>query len=80
MFMRELTMYVEYLETELASSPQDRPANETAYLTAFRDNLLAGIGYYEGLFGTIDDLPEAIAQQSRSVCSEMRTRLSGLVL
>ena len=49
MFIREIALYVKYLRDEIewcSSGLLDRPAN---YFDEFKENLLSGIEYYEGL-------------------------------
>ncbi len=50
LFVKELSMYVEYLENrldELKNKPEDK---QLAYFRIFKKNIQEGISYYQGLF------------------------------
>ena len=48
MFIKELSLYVDYLKREIGITEEFTPKRKR-YLETFQTNLLDGIGYYEGL-------------------------------
>jgi len=51
MFIRELTLYVNYLKGELDHLATGVAMRTSQYYAEFKDNLLAGIEYYRNLAG-----------------------------
>ncbi len=49
MFIRELTIYVDYLCAEIDKFLLDLSARTPKYFREFKENLLSGIEYYRGL-------------------------------
>ncbi len=50
MFVKELKMYIDYLQNDIASFTDEITAKHIKKWTAFKNNLLEGIAYYENLF------------------------------
>lgn len=50
MFVKELTMYVDYLKNEIATLSAELTAGQIKKWHSFKNNLLEGIGYYQSLF------------------------------
>ncbi|OBX23506.1 MULTISPECIES: hypothetical protein [Bizionia] len=50
MFVKELKMYVDYLKNDIATFTDDLSAKQIKKWTAFKANLLEGVGYYQKLF------------------------------
>jgi hypothetical protein len=50
MFIKELKMYVDYLKNEINTFSEEVTANQLKKWNAFRDNIHAGIEYYQALF------------------------------
>lgn len=57
MFIKELKMYVDYLKDEIKKSVEPTE-KQIAYLNEFKDNLIDGIQYYQGLFPKMLDQSE----------------------
>ena len=55
MFIKELGMYIDYLNNEIAESVDDLNGKKIKYFKRFKDNLLSGITYYESL---VDEMKE----------------------
>ncbi|MEI6683626.1 MAG: hypothetical protein WCO44_13400 [Bacteroidota bacterium] len=53
MFMKELTIYVDYLKTKLDETARPWTEKQEEYFTTFRDNLGKGIQYYKELFSNV---------------------------
>lgn len=52
LFIKELQMYVEYLKRELINFTDEITAGQIKKWNSYRSNVIAGIEYYETLFGT----------------------------
>ena len=50
MFIKEFSIYVDYLQKEIKKTPNPPSPKEKKYLTSFISNLLDGVDYYEALF------------------------------
>ncbi len=50
MFIKELSMYVDYLKKDIAKSLESMNEQKIKYFTEFKNNLLDGIEYYRKLF------------------------------
>lgn len=50
MFVKELTMYIDYLKNEIATVSAEINAGQIKKWNAFKNNLLEGISYYQNLF------------------------------
>ncbi len=48
-FVKELSLYVDYLKKEVEKSVDSMNTKQERYLKTFRDNLLAGVSYYQNL-------------------------------
>ncbi|WP_291865927.1 hypothetical protein [Maribacter sp.] len=52
MFIKELSMYLDYLEEKIEETKNTITAKQIKYLTTFKNNLNEGIAYYQNLFVT----------------------------
>jgi hypothetical protein len=50
MFIKELTMYLDYVKKEITSMTEEITSAQIKKYTAFKNNMLDGISYYEQLF------------------------------
>lgn len=71
MFVNELKMYVDYLDSEIARSPVPRTEKQERYFSSFRTNLIDGIAYYKNL------LPE-MAEETAGALRVMEAELCAL--
>ena len=55
MFIRELSLYLDYLRRERERVHQGLSMSKPKYLQEFRENLLAGVDYYRGMSDTLPD-------------------------
>ncbi|MCW0481963.1 hypothetical protein [Gaoshiqia sediminis] len=55
LFLKELKMYVDYLENKLADLGQSQDEKQFSYYRAFRKNMQDGISYYQQLFAKYDN-------------------------
>ncbi|ASE61287.1 hypothetical protein CEQ15_07155 [Chryseobacterium indologenes] len=69
MFIKELSMYIDYLKREIADSTAIINHSQTKRWNTFKNNLLEGIAYYDHLFSTssffADDLQNMYHQLQR---------------
>ena len=49
LFVNELKMYTDYLKKEIEKNTQELSMKKNKYLAGFKNNLIAGIGYYKNL-------------------------------
>ncbi len=49
MFVKELSLYIDYLRQEIENFPAGLASNSASFLQGMRENLLKGITYYQGL-------------------------------
>lgn len=71
MFIKELTMYIDYLKTELGKTVQPYNKKKTKYFEAFKQNLLNGVDYYKTLFAEMK-------QESQMVKDTIKAQLFGI--
>lgn len=75
MFIKELMIYVEYLKNELEEIGVDLSAGQIKKYTAFKENLHAGITYYQMLFSRhkqfINEQVEKQIETTKSKLDEM---------
>ena len=82
MFVKELTMYVDYLKNELEQFTNDFTSAQLKKWSAFKSNLLSGMEYYSNLFSNTDSFSrekQAIVQQLQQ-CKAAVNRLEIPVL
>lgn len=65
MFVKELKMYVDYLKKEMATFADELSAKHIKKWSAFKSNLLDGIGYYQHLFC------EALTPESKQIQTDI---------
>jgi hypothetical protein len=53
MFIKELSLYVDFLRGKVAEARELASAQQQKYLNSFSDNLNEGINYYDRLFGSL---------------------------
>ena len=60
MFIKELGMYIDYLNKEIEESMETLNAKKVKYFEGFKANLNSGIEYYENLVGEMKEESETI--------------------
>lgn len=68
MFIKELGMYIDYLKKEIDESLESLNMKKVKYFEKFRNNLLSGIEYYEGL---IHEMKEETDQFKKKFMEEL---------
>jgi len=85
MFIKELTMYLDYLKDELEKTIQPLNNKKVKYFESFKQNLLNGVDYYKGLFAEMKEetqiAKEGIQSQLLRIENELKNvRLDSGVL
>ncbi|MGE5430926.1 MAG: hypothetical protein ACM3QX_07630 [Syntrophomonadaceae bacterium] len=62
MFVKELSLYVDYFFKKASESLKPYPAQTETFLKTFRTNLLEGIKYYKGMIPNITEETEKVRQ------------------
>ncbi len=71
-FVREIAIYAEYLKKQISLFELELIDSTPLFFQEFKDNLLAGIGYYEDLAGKgIDGLGETFASDLARAAKEI---------
>ena len=68
LFIKELKMYVDYLDTKSRELDKNNDQKQIAYYTCFKKNLQEGINYYKQLFSRHEDTLKAM---KRNVFSDL---------
>jgi len=66
LFIKELKMYIDYLNNEISETTTDLTAGQIKKWNAFKNNMIEGIGYYHTMFATshfLEDNINAIQDQ-----------------
>lgn len=62
LFVKELSLYVDYLKNEVEKSVDAMTTKQERYLKTFRDNLLTGVAYYQKLpIPNLQDMKDELA-------------------
>jgi hypothetical protein len=62
LFVKELSLYVDYLKKEVEKSVESMTVKQERYLKTFRDNLLAGVAFYQNLsLPSLQDMKDELA-------------------
>lgn len=79
-FVKELKLYIEYLEKKIEKSAENFSTQSEAYLNSFRDNLISGINYYKEIIGFIKEESDAAKEKMLSAIDELESKISSLVI
>jgi hypothetical protein len=80
MFVKELSMYLDYLKDRIDETKADMSAKQEKYLTTFAKNLHEGIDYYNNLFVDLKDKFEDTKINILSEFSDQKNILKSLSL
>ena len=70
LFVKELSLYVDYLKKEVEKSVESITTKQERYLKTFRDNLLSGVAYYQNLsLPTLQDMKNELAHWEAKIQS-----------
>ncbi|HEX2869119.1 MAG TPA: hypothetical protein VHO03_18905 [Ignavibacteriales bacterium] len=77
MFVKELSLYVDYFFKKATESLKPYPQQTEAFLKTFRLNLLEGIKYYKGMIPDITEETEKVKQKMREEIEKFEEKLLG---
>lgn len=80
MFVKELTLYVDHLKSEIGNITAGVNAKQQRRMAAFRSNLLDGVQHYTGLLRTLQERAAADVDRMRTELEVLAAELRGLVL
>jgi hypothetical protein len=80
MFIKELSLYVDYLRESFEETPDQPDEKQLAYLESFRQNLYEGIEYYKTLFSGLEDTFLSVKEESLEALDAYRTELENMFL
>jgi len=71
MFIKELSMYVDFYSKKVDEFKDSLSAKNEKYLTVFKNNLNDGIEYYHNLFSEFDSNKETLLNQLEALKNEL---------
>lgn len=80
MFIKELGMYIDYLKKDIEKSLCCMNAQKVKYFIEFKNNLLAGIEYYQGLFPQMSEETTEFRAKTLKDLDAARQRLTVLAV
>jgi hypothetical protein len=80
MFIKELGMYIDYLNKEIEESVQNLNAKKVKYFIGFKANLNSGIEYYERLIEEMKEESELIKAKFKEELEQFRTIVAQIAL
>jgi hypothetical protein len=80
MFINEIVLYVEYLQTEIRKNLKAVSAKKNRYFSLFRTNLLEGIDYYKKLGSLMKAGGESWLSDFRNELSSLESRIMNIAL
>jgi hypothetical protein len=85
LFIKELHIYIEYLNNKLEDAKISMNKKEEKYLNTFTSNMKAGVAYYQGLFqdvkNSFDDIKSAVQnelEKSEMVLNQIQLDIQNL--
>lgn len=80
LFVKELKLYIEYLEKKIERSAENFSSQSEVYLNTFRENLISGINYYKEIIGYIKEESEYAKEKMLSAIHELEDKLISLAI
>ncbi|MGB0881338.1 MAG: hypothetical protein ACPGSO_00180 [Vicingaceae bacterium] len=80
MFIKELGMYIDYLNNEIEESVQNLNAKKVKYFIGFKDNLNSGIAYYENLVEEMKQESDAFKAKFKEELQQFKEVVAQIVL
>jgi hypothetical protein len=80
MFIKELEMYIDYLNNEIEESIQNLNAKKVKYFIKFKANLNSGIAYYESLVEEMKEESDVIKLKFKEELEQFKAIVSQIVL
>lgn len=79
-FVKELKLYIEYLEKKIEKSAENFSSQSEAYLNSFRENLISGINYYKEIIGYLKEESDSAKEKMLSAIHELEDKLISLAI
>ena len=80
MFIKELGMYIDYLNNEIEESVQTLNAKKVKYFIGFKENLNSGIAYYERLVEEMKEESDVIKLKFKEELEQFKAIVAQIVL
>ncbi len=75
MFVKELSLYIDYLKNQLAETQASITSKQERYFKTFAENLSKGIQYYQHLF---KDVKDSFQESKEKILSDLQSNLLDL--
>lgn len=79
-FVKELKLYIEFLEKKIEKSAENFSSQSEVYLYSFRENLISGINYYKEIIGYIKEESESAKEKMLAAIHELEDKLISLAI
>jgi hypothetical protein len=80
MFIKELGMYIDYLNNEIEESVQNLNGKKVKYFIKFKANLNSGIEYYESLISEMKEESDSFKSKFINELQEFKVVVSQISL
>ena len=78
LFVNELRLYIDYLKQEMERHAANLTEKKQTYFRTFRENLIAGIRYYEALLPELQRRPQLYPVHMLAAMKDAESELSAL--
>ena len=79
-FVKELKLYIDYLEKKIEKSAENFSSQSEAYLNSFRDNLISGINYYKEIIVFIKEESDSAKEKMLTDIHELEDKLISIAI
>lgn len=79
-FVKELKLYIAYLEKKIETSADNFSSQSEVYLNSFRENLISGINYYKEIIGHIKEESDSAKEKILSAIHDLEDKLISMVI
>lgn len=79
-FVKELKLYIDYLEKKIEKSAENFSSQSEAYFNSFRKNLISGISYYKEIIGYIKEESDSAKEKMLATIHELENKLMSIVI
>lgn len=79
-FVKELKLYIDYLEKKIEKSANNFSSQSEEYLNSFRENLISGIRYYKEIIGHIKEESDCAKEKMLTDIHELEDKLISIAI